>query len=92
MTVRGAALLGKSQLIRLILKKVCPHFITLLMCFISFGPIIGSIDVSDARGGACMSVVYRRCVNKKNDEKGYFFRAGQCAVLSSFRVGKMLFL
>ena len=29
---------------------------------------------------------------KKNDEKGYFFRAGQCAALSSFRVGKMLFL
>ena len=28
---------------------------------------------------------------KKNDEKGYFFRAGQCAALSSFRVGKMLF-
>ena len=23
---------------------------------------------------------------KKNDEKGYFFRAGQCAALSSFRV------
>ena len=35
-----------------------------------------------------MSVVYR-CVNKKkSDEKGYFFRAGQCAALSSFRVGK----
>ena len=29
---------------------------------------------------------------KKNDEKGSFFRAGQCAVLSSFRVGKMPFL
>ena len=28
---------------------------------------------------------------KKNDEKGYFFQAGQCAALSSFRVGKMLF-
>ena len=38
-----------------------------------------------------MSVVYR-CVNKKkNDEKGYFFRAGQCASLSSFRVGKCYF-
>ena len=24
----------------------------------------------------------------KNDEKGYFFRAGQCAALSSFKVGK----
>ena len=32
-----------------------------------------------------------RCVNK-NNLKGYFFRAGQCAALSSFRVGKMLFL
>ena len=31
-------------------------------------------------------------VNKKTDEKGYFFRAGQCAALSPFRVGKMLFL
>ena len=29
---------------------------------------------------------------QKNNEKGYFFRAGQCAALSSFRVGKMLFL
>ena len=28
---------------------------------------------------------------QKNDEKGYFYRAGQCAALSSFRVGKMLF-
>ena len=37
-----------------------------------------------------MSVVYR-CVNKNNDEKGYFFRAGQCAALSSFRVGKCYF-
>ena len=27
----------------------------------------------------------------QNDEKGYFFRAGQCAALSSFRLGKMLF-
>ena len=25
---------------------------------------------------------------KKNDEKGYFFRAGKCAALSSFSVGK----
>ena len=41
--------------------------------------------------GACWSVVYR-CVNKKKTmRKGAFFRAGQCAALSSFRVGKMLF-
>ena len=33
-----------------------------------------------------MSVVYR-CVMRK-----FFFRAGLCAALSSFRVGKMLFL
>ena len=39
---------------------------------------------------ACMSAV--RCVDKQNDEKGYFFLAGQCAALSSFRIGKMLFL
>ena len=37
--------------------------------------------------GACWSVVYR-CMNKKIDAKGYFYRAGQCAALSSFRVGK----
>ena len=43
-----------------------------------------------AQGGACWSVVYR-CVNKKIDEKGYFFQAGQCAAPSSFWVGKMIF-
>ena len=38
-------------------------------------------------GGACLSVLYR-CVNKKKktDEKVYFYKAGKCAVLSSFRV------
>ena len=25
---------------------------------------------------------------QNNDEKGYFFRTGQCAALSSFRIGK----
>ena len=50
----------------------------------------GFVCVRKARG-AFWSVVYR-CVNKKkNDEKGYFFRAGQWAALLSFRVGKMLF-
>ena len=28
---------------------------------------------------------------EKNDEKGYIFSTGQCAVLSQFRVGKVLF-
>ena len=43
------------------------------------------------RVGACGSVVYR-CVNKKKRRERVFFRAGQCAELSSFRIGKMLFL
>ena len=30
--------------------------------------------------------------DQKNDEKGYFFQEGQCAALTSFRVGKMSFL
>ena len=34
-------------------------------------------------GGHLLSVVYR-CVNK-NGEKGYSFRAGQCAALSSLK-------
>ena len=42
------------------------------------------------RGRLPISCVPMR--EQKNDEKGYFFRAGQCAALSSFRVGKMLFL
>ena len=50
-------------------------------------PVIMGVQPGE---GACWSVVYR-CVNK-NDEKGYFFLAGQCTALSSFRVGKMLFL
>ena len=29
---------------------------------------------------------------QENNEKGYFFRPGQCTALSSFRVGKVLFL
>ena len=38
-----------------------------------------------------VSCVMMREKEKKNDEKGYFFRAGQCAALSSFRIGKMFF-
>ena len=45
----------------------------------------------NARGGRLLVSCVPMC-EQKNDEKGYFFRAGQCAALSSFRVGKMLFL
>ena len=51
---------------------------------------------------ACLSIPYSpggrlhvSCVpmrEQKTMRKGIFFRAGQFAVLSSFRVGKMLFL
>ena len=42
-----------------------------------------------SRGG-CLLVSCVPMREQKNDEKG-FFRVGQCAALSSFRVGKMLF-
>ena len=29
---------------------------------------------------------------QKNDERGYFFQAGQCAVLSSFRAENAVFV
>ena len=43
-----------------------------------------------------MALAIQLCIDapmreKKNDEKGYFFRAGQCAALSSFRVEKCYF-
>ena len=49
-------------------------------------------------GGGCLRVscvtMREKKTKKKNDDKGYYFRAEQCASLSSFRpmVGKMLFL
>ena len=49
----------------------------------------------DCLKGADVDCGFTLCVpmrEQKNDEKGYFFGAGQCAALSSFRVGKMLFL
>ena len=52
---------------------------------------LGISLVSSEPGGADGSFVYH-CVNKKTMRKGNFFRAGQCTALSSFRVGKMLFL
>ena len=33
-------------------------------------------------------VSYVPMCEQNNDEKGYFFRSGQCAAVSSFRVGK----
>ena len=47
-------------------------------------------DTLIARGRLLVSRVPMR--EQKNDEKGYFFQARQCAALSSFWVGKMLFL
>ena len=46
---------------------------------------------SRGRGGGRLLVSFVPMREQKNDEKGFFFRAGQCAALSSFRVGKMLF-
>ena len=48
MTARGAALPAKKTwLFWVDFKKDCPDFITLLMCFISFGSIGGSINASN---------------------------------------------
>ena len=45
-------------------------------------------------GGGGEALAGQLCTDvlTKNDEKEYFFRTGQGAALSSFRVGKMLFL
>ena len=45
----------------------------------------------DPGEGTPWSAVYR-CVIKKTMRKGTFFQEGQCAALTSFRVGKMSFL
>ena len=42
------------------------------------------------RGGRLLVSCVPMC-EQKNDEKGYFFRAGQCAALSPFKVGKSYF-
>ena len=43
----------------------------------------------------CMCVCLLECLIpmlvEKSDEKGYFFPAGQCAALSSFKAGKWYF-
>ena len=41
--------------------------------------------------GGCLLVSLVPMLEKKNDEKRYFSQAGQCAVLSLFRVRKMYF-
>ena len=45
-----------------------------------------------APGGGHSLVSSAPMRDQKNDEKGYFFQEGQCAALTSFRVGKMSFL
>ena len=47
--------------------------------------------IAKTRGRLHVSCVPMR-EQKKNDEKGYFFSSWACAALSSFRVGKMIFL
>ena len=44
-----------------------------------------------SRGGGRLEISCVPMCEQKNDDKGYFFLAGQCAVLSSFRVGKCYF-
>ena len=60
---KGAALSAKKLgFSRLILKKDCPDFITLLMCFISFGSISGAMNVSD---GTIFDVyLFSDCLNE----------------------------
>ena len=60
----------------------------------TLGPVVcvwGGGGGGGGGGALTWSVVYR-CVNKKMMRKGTFFELGQCAALSSFRVGTMLFL
>ena len=63
MTPRGAALPGKKTWLFCVeFLKDCPHFITLLLCFISFGSICGPIDVSEA---TILDVyLFSDCLNK----------------------------
>ena len=46
-------------------------------------------DNFDTWGGRLLSNLVPMLEQKQNDEKWYFFRAGQCAAMSSFRVGKI---
>ena len=41
--------------------------------------------------GAFAGQVCSDALTQRKDERGYFFRAWQCAGVPSFRVGKMLF-
>ena len=51
-----------------------------------------SCHIQNPVEGTCCMVSCVPMPEQNNDEKGNFFRTGQCAALSSFRVGKMLFL
>ena len=51
-----------------------------------------SCHIQNPVEGTCCMVSCVPMLEQNNDEKGNFFRTGQCAALSSFRVGKMLFL
>ena len=51
-----------------------------------------SCHIQNPVEGTCCMVSCVPMPEQNNDEKGNFFRTGQCAALSSFRVGKILFL
>ena len=60
-----------------------------MLCWI-LNCLVAFLFCTVPRGGRLLvSCVPMR--EQKNDEKGYFFRAGQYAALSSFRVGKCYF-
>ena len=48
----------------------------------------GSCHIQNPVEGTCCMVSCVPMREQNNDEKGNFFRTGQCAALSSFRVGK----
>ena len=50
-----------------------------------------SCHIQNPVEGTCCMVSCLLMPEQNNDKKGNTFRTGQCAALSSFRVGKMLF-
>ena len=51
-----------------------------------------SSHIQNPKEGTCCMVSCVPMPEHNNAEKGNFFQTGQCAALSSFRVGKILFL